>query len=396
MLILLAFIPAEMHWNISGVRIEPYRLFLLLACIYLAPRIIRHKYDKKEIFLLGYCALVFISLVYVHGLNGIQSGVINFLEVFIAYFIGLSISGDPLKLRKCTSLLMILFLLLAPFAIIEATNGYRIFHVIAGEITGAPYEETLGDNYFRHGIHRASTIFAHPILYSVIAVMYLPILFRLYTTRKAIIFSGGILVATVTSVTSAGFLMIFLIIGLYIIQKSSKSIPNIYKYIVSGSLVAYLAISIASNRGPIQILIQALSLNPETAYTRYLQWSFAADDISANPIFGIGFNEWTRPFWMPLSVDSYWLLGVLQNGYPALALLAAFFILSLRQYWIKFHSTQEWLFFCLFVSISAFVLAAFTVDYFDRAHLMLYLTMGFYNSFFTKRITSKATGDQNA
>ncbi|VVP27711.1 hypothetical protein PS900_04191 [Pseudomonas fluorescens] len=390
--IALIFIPAELYWSVGEIRLEPYRVFLILASLVLLPKIIKHQYDKKEIALLIYCGLCAISFIYVHGGKGIQSSLILLLEVFVSYFLGLSIKANIQALKKCISLLMVLFLILAPFGVAEAFDGYRFFHVLFANIAGNFTLDNLGESYFRHGIHRASTVFAHPILYSVIAIMYFSLLFRLYSPVIMLLFSIGIITAAVTSVTSAGLLMIALTLGLYLLQRSKAYIPNIYKLFLWFIAIAYISISMASNRGPVQILIQMLSLNSETAYTRYLQWQFASEDISNHPFFGIGFNEWTRPFWLPPSIDSYWLVTVLQNGVLALVALSVFFICSLKQYWQRFHETNEWLYFCFFCSISAFVLAAFTVDFFDRAQFILFLTMGFYNSFVSKAPPSKRLG----
>lgn len=381
----LIFIPEEFHWLAGQIRLEPYRIFLILAALLLAPKLIKHKYDKKELALLAYCGLCAVSYIYVHGTQGIQSALILILEVFISYFIGMSINGNLKQFKKCITLIMTFFLILAPFAIIESQNGYRLFHVAFANMMGTETLENLSEGYFRHGLYRASTVFSHPILYSVIATMYLSLIFYFYRPPTIIILSIGVITAIITSVTSAGLLMVILMTILYLMQKIKKNIKSIYKIAVIIAISSYTFLSIASNRGPVQVLIQISSLNPETAYTRYLQWQFASIDIFNHPIFGIGFNEWTRPFWLSSSVDSYWLLTVLQNGFPALLALSIFFILSLKQYWNEFNATSDKLFFCFFVSICAFTLAAFTVDYFDRAQLMLFLTMGFYNSFVSKK-----------
>lgn len=386
--IILIFIPEEFHWLAGQIRLEPYRIFLIFAALLLIPKLIKHKYDRKELALLAYCGLCAVSYIYVHGAQGIQSALILTLEVLISYFIGISINGDLKKLKKCINLIMTFFLILAPFAIIESQNGYRLFHVAFAKMIGTETLEVLSGDYFRHGLYRASTVFSHPILYSVIATMYLSLVFHLYRQPAKALFFFGVATAIITSVTSAGLLMVILIAALYLMQKIKKNIPYIYKIAVTISLLSYTFLSIASNRGPVQVLIQVSSLNPETAYTRYLQWQFASIDIFNNPIFGIGFNEWTRPFWLSSSVDSYWLVTVLQNGIPALLALSTFFILSLKQYWNEFNITSDKLFFCFFVSICAFTLAAFTVDYFDRAQLMLFLTMGLYNSFVSDKALS--------
>lgn len=383
--ILLIFIPAGLHWFIGPVRMEAYRLFLIISALFLSPQIVNHKYDRKELALLAYCGWCALSYIYLHKGQGVQSALILLLEVFVSYWIGLQVGGNLHKLRKCVTLIMLLFLCMAPFAMVESQSGYRFFHVLFAGLAGTEVNAYLGESYFRYGLHRASTVFAHPILYSVIAVMYLSLLFRLYQPPLVVLFVFAIMTALVTSVTSAGILMLLMLIGLYLMQKSTRYFPEIFKFTVMLSAGLYVFLSFASNQGPIQLLIKMTSLNTHTAFARYMQWQFASVDISRSPVFGIGFNEWTRPHWMGPSIDSYWLLAALQNGIPALLALSVFFVLSLKAYWQAFHVKGEWLYFCFFLAICSFVLGAFTVDYFDRAQLMLFLTMGFFNSFVSKK-----------
>lgn len=41
-----------------------------------------------------------------------------------------------------------------------------------------------------------------------------------------------------------------------------------------------------------------------------------------NPAFGIGLNEWRRPFWQHATLDNFWLLITMRYGIPGFLLLA--------------------------------------------------------------------------
>jgi hypothetical protein len=43
--------------------------------------------------------------------------------------------------------------------------------------------------------------------------------------------------------------------------------------------------------------------------------------VLANPIMGIGLEDWPRPFWVTSSVDNFWLLISMRHGIPAIGLL---------------------------------------------------------------------------
>lgn len=381
---LLMLIPTELYVQIGSIRMEIYRLFLVFVLLVFFSYIYSYrKYGLVGKCLLLYCVLCFFSFIINHGISGIQSGAILFLEVFIGYFIGLQLGGKPRYLIQFLRLVSCVFLILAPFAFFEAIDGYRLLHVLPAGITNVPVIDNLGDSYFRHGLHRASTVFSHPILYSICAVMFLPLIYLRYGKFLGSIFSIGFFSAMITSVTSAGFVMVIIQFILFCIKKLSVYIPSIFKLTVYSICVVYICLSFVSNRGPILLAIQFASLNPATAYTRYQQWLFAADDVANNPLWGIGFYEWSRPHWMQVSIDSFWLMTVLQNGYPALLALAVVFIVSIRSYWLAWRSTHSVLFFTFFCSMFSIIFAGFTVDFFDRAQLIIFLMLGVFNSFIT-------------
>jgi O-antigen ligase len=193
----------------------------------------------------------------------------------------------------------------------------------------------------------------------------------------------------ITSVTSAGFIMFGIQIMLYAAKKIQLYVPNIFKIILYVTTISYVFLTMFSNRGPIMVFISFASLNPATAFARYQQWMFAADDINENPFFGIGFFEWSRPFWMSSSVDSFWLLSALQNGYPAIIALGAFIILTAIKHWQEWKKSNNNLFFVFFTIVFSIVFAGFTVDFFDRAQLFLFMLIGMFSSFISQSKNSR-------
>ncbi|KDE39239.1 hypothetical protein ADINL_2368 [Nitrincola lacisaponensis] len=380
--ILLIFIPNEVYWSISGVRLEPYRIFLLFVFIIYLPKIIGFKYTKSEFFLLLYCVWVAISFMRNHGFgSGLQSGVIHFLEVFVAFFLGMRIMGNVRSLKYNIGVFCVFFLILMPFAFVEATNGYRLFHALAASITNVDYMPYLGEKYIRFGIHRSSTVFSHPILYSITALMFLALVFNLYKTRVAVVFSVGLVSTIFTSVTSAAFLMFLINVFMFFLYRVSLKKEWIFKFSLIALILVLLFVEFMSNRGAVKFIIDLTSFNSDTAYTRYIQWVHVMQNIDRSPIFGVGFSDWIRPFWMPPSVDSYWLLMTLRHGYVGVLLVSIFFALTLRNYWLTYRATKDKIYYVFFVSIVSLVFAAFTVDLFDRAKPIVYFILGMYNSF---------------
>lgn len=380
--ILLIFIPNEVYWSISGVRLEPYRIFLLFIFVLYLPKIVGFKYTKTEFFLLLYCLWVVISFVRNHGLgSGLQSGVIHFLEVFVAFFLGMRVIGNINSLKYNVAVFCALFLFLMPFAFVEASNGYRLFHALAASITNVEYMPYLGEKYIRFGIHRSSTVFSHPILYSITALMFIALVFNLYKTKLAVIFSLGLVSTIFTSVTSAAFLMFLINVFMLMLYKISLKKDWIFKFSLIALISVLVFVEFMSNRGAVKFIIDLTSFNSDTAYTRYIQWVHVMQNIDRSPIFGVGFADWIRPFWMPPSVDSYWLLMTLRHGYVGVLLVSIFFVLTLKNHWGMYRATKNKIYYVFFVSIVSLVFAAFTVDLFDRAKPIVYFILGMYNSF---------------
>ena len=47
-------------------------------------------------------------------------------------------------------------------------------------------------------------------------------------------------------------------------------------------------------------------------------------EVGRHPVFGIGLNDWTRPWWRAkmASFDNFWLLQAMRFGLPTLIFLA--------------------------------------------------------------------------
>ena len=56
------------------------------------------------------------------------------------------------------------------------------------------------------------------------------------------------------------------------------------------------------------------------------------DNVWANPVFGIGLNDWARPeFMFSTTVDNFWLLAAMRFGIPGFLLLAGGYLIGLAQ-----------------------------------------------------------------
>ena len=141
----LSLVPNELYFQIGGVRLEAYRLFLLIYTVVNIQGILNTRFEKFERWIFFFCGWSLLSFVVVHGISGIQSGVIRFLEVGVVYYIGrdFCLNGGARAVRYILLSVSIAFLLMAPLALQESRDGIRITHVIAAEIAGTSADDFI-------------------------------------------------------------------------------------------------------------------------------------------------------------------------------------------------------------------------------------------------------------
>lgn len=376
--ILLAMLPSEIHTVLAGVRLEPYRIFLIIYALVNIRGMFASRYERFELLLLLFCIWAIVSFVAVHGGAGVQSGIIRFLEVWTVYYMSrsYSVSYGEAGVKKIVTLVSAIFLIMVPLALLESQTGMRYTHIWAASIFGTDTYPFVGENYFRYGVYRSSVTFDHPILYSVIAMAFAPLAWFLYSGLKRSLFSFAYLVAAYTAMTSAGIAMLLINVVWHFVHRVDQKKPGFFRKLVYGFIFLFILISVASNQGPIKILMKLIALNPATAYARYSQWMYAWDDVMRNKFLGIGFNEWTRPWWMHHSIDSYWLHMAVTHGLISLVILAGFWGLLTRALLIKSKVTGDYR--CIVYSgvVTSIIFAGLTVAFFDRAQMFIYLIVG--------------------
>ncbi len=380
-------IPSEMFFEIGGVRFELYRFILMFSFfVFAGDMIVYARRERIAKYLLAYVSICAVALFYNHGLASLESIFIHFLEVYVGFFLGMSVAADPRRFIALLKVVCIGYIILIPFAIMESQDGYRILHVWAAKISGNHFAgmkgtlEYLGDSYYRYGLHRASTVFSHPILFSVVAALTIPLVYLCFG-RAWWLWASGLFVALVTSVTSAGIMMVLLFFGMRFLKVVSGFYPSVYKHIAYGAIFWFVLVLLFSNRGPIPVLIDLMALNPDTGYARYLQWEFVTDDITNNLLLGIGFKEWSRPWWMSPSIDNYWLMVALRFGCLALISIAAVYLVNMSRVWKLYRlsgSLSHYMFFTCFLQLA---FAGMTVHFFDRAALYVFMMLGVLSSF---------------
>jgi len=305
-----------MIFRIGPILLMPHRIVLLLVFIPLLAGLLSGKAGRVLLidWLMLFSALwAALALAVNHGLGAsIEAMGIHILEFFGAYLLGrvaIRSAGD-FRLFVLVFFCVVLFLL--PFAALESITRKPI---LLDLIPNSLRPVTLG---VRMGMRRAQTIFAHPILYGAFVSAGCGLFwYSLKPSMRSLSFFV-VALSTIFSLSAGALIAFFFQSGLIAWDWAARSIRHRWRIFGLGGVAAYIVIDLISNRSPFHVITSYASFSPDSAYNRILIWEFGTQNVMANPIFGLGLNDWERPSWMGGSIDNFWLLVAMQFGLPAI------------------------------------------------------------------------------
>ncbi|SHF86272.1 O-Antigen ligase [Loktanella atrilutea] len=320
-------------FEIAGVRLSPNRIFLLIVIFPYAARIISGqigRFTAVDLLFVLHGVWIFIALIAVHGTNRIPFAAITAVELIGGYFVGRVLIRDITGYRLLFRIMMIALIVLLPFALVEAVTGKLIIPDLLRPVFQTPFR---GDSaYGRMGLERVYVVFDHPILWGLFCSLTLANFIKMARGNLLKIGFGASLsiFTTMLSLSSAPLMAC----GLQLSMLAWGWIMRgRWKLLLILTVVGYVVIDLLSNRTPVTILIDTLTFNPGTGYTRIAIFDAGWAAVKGSPFFGIGFNDWPRPFWVTASVDNFWLLTAMRYGFVGvsflvLALLSHFVLMA--------------------------------------------------------------------
>ncbi len=384
------FIPVEFYTMAGSVRIEAYRIVLGLALIYAFFNLntLLKQMDITDILLFGLLALAFASFWHNHSLQkAIESSGLYALETLGAFYLARLYINSPERFYHFNKAFIIILTLLLGVTVYEALAQHRILHEIAEQATGNKSLDyrLYTHHYIRGGIMRATSVFAHPILFGTLAAIFFPFAIMAFLRWRS--FGNGLgllslLLSMIMTLSSAPLLSVIFQGFSVLLVKFWDSARRLWIGLFFSGIAGAMLLNAASNRGFFGILISYLTFNPNTGYFRMLQWEYSMDDILNNPLLGIAHNDWTRPYWkqwMGDSIDSFWLLLTLQHGiFAALLLLIAclYVVFSTLNRINQQNDTLKWMVTAWILSFMSLILIGFTVDYFGKLQPLFFFMLG--------------------
>lgn len=329
-MVMLFLVGLVIPWIIyvGPLRFSVYRLILLGAlvpCLVIWARGGAGRIRLADLAVLAFCGWGAVCLLVNHGVSaGLQPSGILFIETAGPYFLARCFIRTEQQFEAMIRVLFWIMVFLLPFGLIELFTGYkpllRLFGLVMPTI-----DETLMD--VRWGLRRVQGPFEHPILFGVfcggiLAMTFLVLGYQQPAWKRwgrTMIVGATSMLALSSGPISALFVQAFLLGWNWILQ-GVKSRWKILWALVVGS---YVFITVYTGKSVASFYISHAPLfDSWSAYYRLLIWEYGSGTVARHPVFGIGLYEYERPYWMPPSVDMFWLNNAIMFGIPGATLLA--------------------------------------------------------------------------
>lgn len=322
-------------FGIGSIRLSPYRLLLLLALVPLVLRWLSGGTGPVRAFdlmILAAFTLAATSYLVLHGVGiAYQPAAILLIEAAGAYLLGRAAIRSAADMVRLTRLLLRLLLVLFLPTLYEALTGQAIILDVLGRVMSV-FPDVWQDR--RLGLDRAQVVFEHSILFGAFVssmfgfMLYVPA-FRAGAGRLVATWLTGV-IAFLSISAGALFALVFQL-GMRLWDVLTRGIPRRWTLLGLGFLALYILIDIGSNRTPFHVVISYMTFSSSSGYNRILIWQFGLENVFANPLLGLGFNDWERPHWMGDSVDNFWLLHAMRHGVPSFLLFAGGLFVLIRR-----------------------------------------------------------------
>jgi hypothetical protein len=375
-------VPDDISLFIGDIRLPIIRLMILLLMLPAAVGFLNHRGGRLHTFDIAFFAFVLWTVMCIigyRGAGGIQEAGVYGVEWGVTYVVAVAFAKTMGRLRAILNALILIVMVLGLFAMAEALTNTPYMANFGRQVMGIP--PLIPSELPRLGMMRARTVFSHPILYGVFAASMIS--FAWYLTPNLVlrmVKTGGVAVATFFSLSAGGLAVMAIQLMAIAGDIGSKGIPQRFKLITLGLTLVLVFVHFAAESG-VYRLVQLITLDGGSAFYRTLIWEHGIDDVMRNPLFGLRPETWTRLYWMPLSIDNFWLAQAMRGGIPSVVFFFTALIIMLR---VMFRSPDSalpptlaalrraWAF-----AMAGIVIGGATVFFFDKIPPYLGLLMGF-------------------
>jgi hypothetical protein len=326
-------------FNVGSLAMSGQRMLLLLIVVPLTLKLLRGACGRiiwTDYFFFLHMAWATVAIAVNNPdrvLQNVGSIGVEFLGGYLVGRAYIRSVGDFLALIR---FLGILVCTTFPFAVFETLTGRPILIELIRKIPGFTSVAILNIEA-RMGLERSQVLFAHPIHYGLFCSAAFSLVFvglkGLVSTTRRYLTAIIIAICVFFSLSSGALLPILLQIFLILWVYALRDVRQRWIILLGIFIVIYVLIDLLSNRAPIGVFMSYATFSAHNAYWRGIIFDWGMMNVWANPIFGLGLNEWVRPFFMRKgSVDNFWLLNAMQYGIPGFLLLVIGYLPAL--WWI--------------------------------------------------------------
>ncbi|WP_210879741.1 O-antigen ligase family protein, partial [Roseovarius autotrophicus] len=319
----LLIVITPVRFNLGPLLMTGLRLYLILLIIPLVFRLLSGR--MGGIFAIDVLFILHIIWMTIAlSMNNPDMVVTQFGSVGVEFLGGYLLARAYIRTPESFSALcrwiVMIVVFTAPFAVIESINGRPIIIETINRIPGL-FSVSDVQNPPRMGLERAQVVFAHPIHYGLFCSVAMSLCFVALRDQISdfwrYMFSGIILISGFLALSSGALLAIVLQLCLIIWAVLFKGLRWRWWLLVGLFAIAYIIVEVLSNRSAIIVLLSYASFSAHNAYWRSIIFEWGMVNVWANPVFGIGLNDWVRPWYMfSGSMDNFWLVMAVRYGIP--------------------------------------------------------------------------------
>lgn len=309
---------------VAGSVLSPYRVLLLGMFPWLLWRWLTTRPCAVDFLVLASASWSVLALVMNHGLGVAPRGVIAFVEYFGGYLLGRVLITNAREFKRYFVYLAVAFAVIMPFALLEMVTGFNALRSIFGLVFSIPPRQAnLG---LRLGLTRAQGPLEHPILFGLVATMGVANGFYIWRRNlvKAFGMSGFFAFMVGTSISSGPLLSVFAQICLTGWDRLLFFMRFRWIVLCFLGLLSLMILKVLAQFHLLDFVLEHFTFSKVSADGRLVIAEYGMLEVHRHPIFGIGLNDWTRPWYRAgrSSFDNFWLLEAMRFGVPTFAFLA--------------------------------------------------------------------------
>lgn len=324
----LATVILPVLFDVGSLSLSGQRVLLLLMFIPLTLNLVRGKYGKllwTDIFFFLHILWAAVAMWVNNPDRMIQNAGSTSIEFMGGYLVGRAYIRSVDDFIALIRVFVFMVCCTLPLALHETLTGRPIVLELIRKIPGITSVGIV--NYPpRMGLERVQALFAHPIHYGLFCSTAFSLFFvglkDIVSSATRYMAGAVIILCVFLSLSSGAILPLILQIFLILWAFSLNTIRQRWLILLGLFMLAYVMIDLLSNRTPIKVFMTYATFSANNAYYRGLIFEWGMVNVRAHPIFGLGLNDWVRPFFMRSgTMDNFWLVNAVRYGIPGFLLL---------------------------------------------------------------------------